>query len=121
MRKKSSTTIKKARDWFQEHKPSLAQLLQTGDYTPPILQGEYLKFGETIAILRATRKQAKLSLTEVARRSGIDKAALSRLENGVAENPTLTTLHRYATAVGKEIEFRVVDRPSKRYKSKPIS
>jgi transcriptional regulator with XRE-family HTH domain len=36
-------------------------------------------------------------------RSGIDRVALSRLENNEEDNPTLDTLERYAAAVGKEM------------------
>jgi transcriptional regulator with XRE-family HTH domain len=49
----------------------------------------------------SAREQAGLSLTDVADRSGIDKAALSRLENGLYSNPTINTLARYAKAIGK--------------------
>jgi predicted transcriptional regulator len=41
--------------------------------------------------LRQRREEAGLSLTDVAERSGIDKASLSRLENGWYPNPTLNT------------------------------
>jgi DNA-binding XRE family transcriptional regulator len=51
--------------------------------------------------LRQRREQAGLSLTDVADRSGIDKASLSRLENGWYSNPTMNTLARYARAIGK--------------------
>ena len=63
--------------------------------------------------LKQTREAAGLSLADVARRSGIDKAALSRLENGHQENPTLETILRYLAAVGKDVEWRFVDVPAK--------
>jgi transcriptional regulator with XRE-family HTH domain len=37
----------------------------------------------------------------------MDRAAISRLENGVYVNPTVDTLYRYAQAVGAEIGFSV--------------
>jgi transcriptional regulator with XRE-family HTH domain len=37
----------------------------------------------------------------VAERSGLDRAVVSRLENGKQDNPTVATLMRYAAAVGK--------------------
>ena len=43
------------------------------------------------------------------RSDGEDRAALSRLENGVAVNPTINTLARYAQALGKRVEVRGVD------------
>jgi transcriptional regulator with XRE-family HTH domain len=50
-----------------------------------------------------------LSLADVAERSGIDKAALSRLENGVHDNPTVETLARYAAALGKKLTWSLQD------------
>jgi transcriptional regulator with XRE-family HTH domain len=43
----------------------------------------------------------------VAERCGMDRSAVSRLENGVYLNPTLDTLYRYAGAIGAEIAFTV--------------
>ena len=40
---------------------------------------------------------------EVEDRSGIGRAALSRLENEYEPNPTVTTLTRYAEALGKKL------------------
>jgi transcriptional regulator with XRE-family HTH domain len=37
----------------------------------------------------------------------MDRAAISRLENGVYLNPTVDTLYRYAQAVGADIGFSV--------------
>jgi ribosome-binding protein aMBF1 (putative translation factor) len=53
--------------------------------------------------LRREREARGLSLADVAERSGIDKAALSRLENGQQLNPTINTLNRYACALGKRL------------------
>jgi transcriptional regulator with XRE-family HTH domain len=44
-------------------------------------------------------------LAVVAEASGLDKAALSRLENGKFLNPTMSTLWRYARAVGVELKL----------------
>jgi transcriptional regulator with XRE-family HTH domain len=53
--------------------------------------------------LRQERERRGLSLGDVAERSGIDKAALSRLENGQVPNPTVNTLARYVRALGKQL------------------
>lgn len=50
--------------------------------------------------LRKKRREQGLSLDDVAELSGIDKAYLSRLENGKVINPTFETLYRYAAAIG---------------------
>ena len=62
--------------------------------------------------LKTVREAAGLSLADVAERSGIDKAALSRLENGVQANPTVETLLRYAAAVGKRLRWTLEDVPA---------
>jgi transcriptional regulator with XRE-family HTH domain len=62
--------------------------------------------------LKKAREETGLSLAQIAKRSGIDKAALSRLENGRHDNPTLETILRYLSAIGKDIEWRFVDAPA---------
>ena len=59
--------------------------------------------------LKEQRKRAGLSLADVARRSGIAKPNLSRLENDLRISPTLDTLQRYARAVGKDVHVELVD------------
>jgi len=63
-----------------------------------------------IASLQKERERMGLTLDEVARRCRIDKANLSRLENSPEANPTIETLQRYAEALGKSIEVRLVDK-----------
>jgi transcriptional regulator with XRE-family HTH domain len=53
--------------------------------------------------LRQRREQARLSPTDVADRSGIDKAALSHLEEGLYSNPTINTLARDAKAIRERL------------------
>lgn len=60
-------------------------------------------FSQFISRLRDERLARGLSLDQLAARSKIDKAALSRLEAGKQSNPTLATLMKYARA----LEFRL--------------
>ena len=62
-----------------------------------------------IRSLRQQRESAGLSLDEVASRSGIDKAQLSRLENGKVHDPRPSTLSRYARAIGKRLALSLED------------
>jgi len=62
-----------------------------------------------IRSLRQQRESAGLSLDEVASRSGIDKAQLSRLENGKVLDPRPSTLSRYARAIGKRLALSLED------------
>lgn len=59
--------------------------------------------------LKAAREAAGLSLSDLQDRTGMDRSALSKLENGRRPNPTLETLIRYADAVGKRVEIGLVD------------
>ena len=56
-------------------------------------------FSQFISRLRDERLARGLSLEQLAARSKIDKAALSRLEAGKQSNPTLATLMKYARAL----------------------
>ncbi len=64
-----------------------------------------------IAALRAERERQGLSLADMNERTGIDRAALSRLENNEEGNPTINTLERYAAAVGKQMIVLLADSP----------
>jgi hypothetical protein len=67
-------------------------------------------FADLIAALRAERERQGLSLADVAARSGMDRAAVHKLEIGLNKNPTAETLNRYAEALGKEIHWVMADR-----------
>lgn len=55
--------------------------------------------------LIAARTKAALSQAEVARRMGVSQPAIVRLEAGT-HSPTLTTLARYASAIGVDLDVR---------------
>ena len=90
----------------------MEQLLASGEYFGPIPHGVYLSLMAALHELKRTREAAGLSLADVAERSGIDKSALSRLENGIHDNPTVETLMRYAAAVGKKLSWTLQDLPA---------
>jgi len=69
----------------------------------PTTEADVEAFQGFIRSLRQERESAGLSLDEVASRSGIDKAQLSRLENGKVQDPRPSTLSRYARAIGKRL------------------
>jgi DNA-binding phage protein len=68
-----------------------------------LLKKEGTPLRQVLAALRTERKRQGLSLADINERTGIDRAALSRLENNEDANPTLATLERYAEAVGKQM------------------
>ena len=59
--------------------------------------------------LKAAREAKGLSLAHVTRLTGMDRSALSRLETGQRDNPTIDTLVRYAEAVGKRLVVVLAD------------
>ncbi len=71
--------------------------------------GDLVAFYRFVMGLRRERESLGLSLSDVAERAKIDKAALSRLENGQQLNPTVNTLARYARALGKRLTFGLVE------------
>ena len=100
---------KAIREKFQRERPTPQQLLESGEYAGPFPHGTYLAIMAALNELKKNREASGLSLADVAERSGIDKAALSRLENGVHDNPTVETLMRYATAIGKRLTWKLED------------
>jgi len=61
--------------------------------------------------LLAARASAGLTQAEVAARMGTKAPAVARLENALITgkpSPSLATLNRYARALGKQIEVRLV-------------
>jgi DNA-binding XRE family transcriptional regulator len=113
-----STAARIARDDAIEkryrHRPNLRGLYESGQ----IDQEAYSRaqrlcaagpparpFRELIAALRAERQRQGLSLADLAERTGMDRAAIHKLEIGLNRNPTLATLTRYAGALGARIEW----------------
>lgn len=60
--------------------------------------------------LKAAREAKGLSLADVTQLTGMDRSALSKLENGQRSNPTVETLVRYAEAVGKRLVVSLADK-----------
>ena len=60
-----------------------------------------------VADLVAARVAAGMTQEQVAARMWTTKSVVSHLESGVRTRPTLTTIERYAVAVGATVEIRV--------------
>jgi ribosome-binding protein aMBF1 (putative translation factor) len=86
------------------------ECLTTGTIaSTPVSEADEEAFQRFILSLRQARETTGLSLDEVALRSGIDKAQLSRLENGKVHDPRPSTLSRYALAIGKRLAWSLED------------
>ena len=81
--------LEEIRERFQHQRPGLQDLLAAGDATEVVPQGEYLELRAMLGTLKQHRERQGLSLADVAKRSGMDRSAISRLENGVYLNPTV--------------------------------
>lgn len=62
------------------------------------------KFG---VLLQMSREQAGMTQEEVAQKLGTKKSAISRIENH-AEDIRLSTLYKYAKALGKRVNVEIV-------------
>ena len=88
---------------LQKGRPSLEDLIRDGECDPDAVMtmGMYFDVQKALQALKQERVRCGLSIGDVAARSGLDRAVISRLENGKQDNPTVATLMRYAAAVGK--------------------
>jgi DNA-binding XRE family transcriptional regulator len=100
--KADRTRHKAIRDEFAQH-PSQEELAASGAYEGPIKSGAYFAVRIVIHELKQARLSAGLTLAHVSKRTGMDQATISRLENGRQPNPTIDTLWRYARAVGRRL------------------
>jgi len=97
------------RERYQRDKPSIEQLLAEGGHTNTIPLGEFLNLQELMFAARRERERQQLTLAQMEERTGIDQAALSRLETGKQVNTTFETVSRIFRALGKELVWSVRD------------
>jgi hypothetical protein len=107
---------------FSRERPGPEDLIASGEYVGPIRQGNIMALLSALAVLKRHRDEQGLSLADVSERSGMDRAMLSRLENGKILNPTMETLWRYADAIGTQFSLFVGPFPagSEPDRSEPI-
>jgi DNA-binding XRE family transcriptional regulator len=96
---------------LQKEKPSLDDLIRTGDCDPDAVMtmGMYFDVQRALQALKRERQRCGISISDVARQSGLDRAVVSKLENGKQDNPTVATLMRYAAALGKRFLWSYED------------
>jgi predicted transcriptional regulator len=63
---------------------------------------------QLVSQLVARRRELGLSQTDVAAQMGTSQSAVARIESG-APDVRLTTLERYAAAVGRQLNWRLSD------------
>ena len=89
-----------------DHQAFIAKALKRKGFTEAYegLEDEYALVRE----LLAARSRAGLTQEEVAESMGTTKSAVSRLEAIGKHSPSVTTLKKYAQAVGCEVVIRLV-------------
>jgi DNA-binding XRE family transcriptional regulator len=89
-----------------DHDAFLARALERKGFSEAYdgLEDEYLLVRE----LLSARVQAGLTQEEVAASMGTTKSAVSRLEGAGKHSPSVSTLKKYAKAVGCGVEIRLV-------------
>ncbi len=104
----------KLREKLQHEKPSLGDLIRSGECAADAVMtmGMYFDVQKSLQALKRERQRCGLSIGDVAERSGLDRAVVSRLENGKQDNPTVVTLMRYAAAIGKRFLWSYEELPA---------
>jgi DNA-binding XRE family transcriptional regulator len=91
------------REAFRSWHPGPEELIASGEAARLGLDVVHSPAQDLLRQLKKSREAAGLTLADISARCGIDQPALSRLENGHTQNPTLDTIWRYAAALGKRL------------------
>jgi len=97
--------IRAIREESRHDRPGPDELIDRGELDEPVPHGQFMELLALVTRIKREREQRGLSLTDVSERSGLTRAAVSRLENGWNSNPTLDTLFRYGQSVGLHIKM----------------
>ena len=116
---KETARLRADRERYLREKPSPEQLLAEGGNAEFLPLGELIFLHQLMGQLKKVREGQGLTLADLANRTGVDQAALSRLERGANGNPTLDTLYRIALALNKEIVCSLQDVPTEA--SRPLA
>ncbi len=104
--------LRAVRERYQREKPSPEEALAQSGHDRLAPLGEVILLHQLLALLKRERERQKLTLAQLEERTGISQAALSRLETGRAANPTVDTIYRISTALGKSVGCFLQDAPS---------
>ena len=96
-------------DRLESGRPSDVPLVAPDDFGGPIPLGVLHSYMQAMHRLKEIREGQGLSLSDVEKRSGLTRSAISKLENGRNPNPTMATVLRYASALGKSVTLSYED------------
>lgn len=94
----------------EEEMDDLDRTIAEWKHRNPELANEFDEGYENFKIgvlFKASREQAGMTQEDVAQKLGTKKSAISRIENH-AEDIRLSTLHKYAKAIGKKVNLDIV-------------
>ena len=104
--------IREMRERYQRDKPTPKQLLAEGGHSNFVPLGDLIALHQLLNSLKVERRGKRMTLAKLSELTGIDQAALSRLETGKAKNPTFDTVFRIAFALGKVVLCSIQDAPA---------
>ncbi len=93
---------------FQHNLDELLKDIQLNTNEDDPLSDDYDIEKEVQALVLETRSQLKLTQSQLAKRSGVTQANISKIENG-AYCPSLSVLQRIARGLGKRLVVSLVD------------
>jgi DNA-binding Xre family transcriptional regulator len=109
--------LKADRERYQREKPTPEQLLAESGHEHFVRHGDLLMLLGLVSELKKERERQQMTIAQLAEVTGMDQAALSRLETGKNANPTLDTMNRIAAALGKTIACSLQEAPKKSKKA----
>jgi len=90
----------------EKEKVEIARMARQAFTEPKAFETELTKVAYSLA---AASEQRGISLTELAELTGMTRQSLSRIERGENKNPTISTLQRITTALGKQVTIKLQD------------
>jgi len=91
----------------RKERPGSDELIDRGELDELVSQAQFMELRALKVRLRELRQEMGLSLTDLSERTGLTRAAISRLETGWNLNPTLETLFRCTEALGVDLKLTV--------------
>jgi len=91
----------------RKERPGSDELIDRGELDELVSQAQFMELRALTVRLRELRQEMGLSLTDLSERTGLTRAAISRLETGWNLNPTLETLFRCTEALGVDLKLTV--------------
>ena len=87
--------------------PTLEQLRASGELVPVGSIDDYVALRRAQRILQEARLAARMSIEDVARRTGLQPVIVETIESGPVAELSLALVNRFAAAVGKRVDLSI--------------